>query len=82
MFDRYINHLLTQAQYIKDESGYVFVRVPWHQGFFSQGEDVEQARENLIDAIEGILFLKLQNRDQQLINEMKQFIPQQEVEYA
>ena len=82
MFDKYIHYLLEKAEYTKDESGYIFAQVPWYQGFYSQWEDIEKARENLINAIEGIIFLKLQNKDWKLIEEMKSFIYQDELEYA
>ena len=82
MFNKYISHLLESAEYEKDESGYITARIPWYQWFYSQGENMEQARENLIDAIEWVLFVKIQKNDMKIINEMKKFIWDSQLEYA
>ena len=82
MFDRYISHLLEKAEYEKDESWYIVAKIPWYQWFFSQGENMEQARENLIDAIEWVLFVKIQKNDSKIINEMKNFIWNEQFEYV
>ena len=82
MFNKYISHLLENAEYEKDESGYIIARVPWYQWFYSQWENMEQARENLIDAIEWVLFVKIQKNDTKLINEIKNFISYEHLEYA
>lgn len=82
MFKKYISYLLEKAVYEKDESGYILAKVPWYQGFFSQWENLEQARENLIDAIEWVLFFKIQHNDKKIIEEMKHFIWHEELEYA
>ena len=82
MFDKYISHLLGKAEYEKDDSWYIVAKVPGYQWFYSQGENMEQARENLIDAIEWVLFVKIQKNDSKIINEMRSFIWNEQLEYA
>jgi predicted RNase H-like HicB family nuclease len=74
MFSDYIHHLLSQAVYEKDVNGYIVANVPGYQWFFSQWETMEQARENLIDAIEWVLFHKIQHKDKKIIAEINSFI--------
>ena len=56
----YIEQALKMAEYEKDEDGVVVASVPNISGFFSQGENFEEARNNLRDAIEGNLLVALQ----------------------
>lgn len=48
------------AEYEKDDDGVVVASVPNVPGFYSQGENFEEARVNLKDAIEGNLVVALQ----------------------
>ena len=57
---QYVQAALEHAVYELDEHGVIIARVPGMQGFFSQGETFEDARENLRDAIEGNVTLALQ----------------------
>ncbi|MFM7582260.1 MAG: type II toxin-antitoxin system HicB family antitoxin [Caldilinea sp.] len=43
-----------------DEDGIVIASIPEASGFFAQGENVEDARQNLSDVIEGNVLLALQ----------------------
>lgn len=56
----YIEQALKLAEYEKDEDDLVVASVPNISGFFSQGENFEEARNNLRDAIEGNLLVALQ----------------------
>jgi predicted RNase H-like HicB family nuclease len=56
----YIEQALKMAEYERDENGVVVASVPNISGFFSQGENFEEARHNLQDAIEGNLLVALQ----------------------
>lgn len=58
----YIEQALKLAEYEKDDDddGVVVAAVPNISGFFSQGENFEEARNNLRDAIEGNLLVALQ----------------------
>ncbi|MDD3262210.1 MAG: type II toxin-antitoxin system HicB family antitoxin [Candidatus Absconditabacteria bacterium] len=82
MFTDYIHYLLAKAAYEKDENGYIVASVPGYQGFFSQGQNIEEARENLVDAIEGVVFHKIQHNDKKIIKEIKTFISKQNLQYA
>lgn len=83
MFLQYINYLIQKATYEKDESGYIVADIPGYQGFFSQWESIEEARENLIDAIQWVLFLKLKQWDQTIIKDLENFSShQKQPEYA
>lgn len=57
---QYLQMALERAEYESDENGVIVARVPGVASFFSQGETLEEARENLRDAIEGNLSLALQ----------------------
>lgn len=56
----YVEQALKLAEYEKDENGMIVASVPNVSGFFSQGENFEEARVNLRDAIEGNLVVALQ----------------------
>jgi predicted RNase H-like HicB family nuclease len=56
----YVEAALKQADFVRDEDGVVVARVPHAAGFFAQGDDRRQARENLRDVIEGNVLLALQ----------------------
>jgi len=56
----YVQAALKLAHYEADENGVIIARVPGTGGFFSQGANFEEARENLRDAIEGNVVLALQ----------------------
>jgi predicted RNase H-like HicB family nuclease len=57
---RYVELALKQAKYSRDENGLVIASVPKASGFYSQGADIEEARENLREVIEGNVMLALQ----------------------
>lgn len=56
----YVQAALKRARYEVDENDMIVASVPNASGFFSQGENFEEARENLRDAIEGNVVLALQ----------------------
>ena len=56
----YVQAALKHARYEVDENDVIVAYVPSASGFFSQGENFEEARENLRDAIEGNVVLALQ----------------------
>jgi predicted RNase H-like HicB family nuclease len=56
----YVDEALKQAHYSRDENGVVIAKVPRASGFFAQGDNFEEARENLRDVIEGNVLLALQ----------------------
>ncbi len=60
----YIDAALQLARYETDENGMVVAEVPNVAGFFSEGKNVEEARRELANAIEGNIVLALQlNRE-------------------
>lgn len=64
---------MSQATYEKDEDWYILAIVPWYQGFYSQWENFEDAREGLIDAIEWVIYLKLKAWDKILVKQIEDF---------
>ena len=56
----YVEQALRLAEYEKDENGLIVASVPNISGYFSQGENFEEARESLRDAIEGNIVVALQ----------------------
>ena len=57
---RYLEAALALAEYERDEGGVIVASVPDVPGFHSQGDSFEEARANLLDAIEGNVLLALQ----------------------
>ncbi|MBI1743688.1 type II toxin-antitoxin system HicB family antitoxin [Candidatus Acetothermia bacterium] len=57
---RYTEEALKRAIYSQDENGVVLAKVPKASGFFAQGDNFEEARENLREVIEGNVLLALQ----------------------
>ena len=55
----YLKAALAQVEYEKDED-MIVASVPNASGFYSQGESYEEARTNLLDAIEGNVQIALQ----------------------
>jgi predicted RNase H-like HicB family nuclease len=51
---------LQRAEYYKDENNTVIAKVPNIPGYFAQGDNFEEARDNLEDVIEGNIMLALQ----------------------
>jgi len=82
MFTDYLHYLMSKAEYLKDEDGGFIAKIPWYQWFYSQGDTLDEARENLEDAVEGVLFIKLQQKDPMILEDMHQFISQGQLEYA
>jgi len=82
MLSNYVHFLLGKAIYEKDENWYIVASVPWYQWFFSQGQNIEEARENLVDAIESVIFHKIQHNDEKIMKEIKSFTSVQKLEYA
>jgi len=78
MITDYLEYLLNQATYKKDESWYIVAEVPGHQGFFSQWKSYESARENLKDAIEWVITLKLSAWDKSVSDDIQSFISTQD----
>ena len=82
MFTKYIHRLLEQAIYTKDESWYIVAEVPWYQWFFSQWRNYEEARNNLLDAIEWVITIKLAQGDATMKNILQKFITSHSRDYA
>ena len=59
LFD-YLEAALRLAVYEQDEGGLIIATVPECSGFLAQGENVEDARANLEDVVEGNILLALQ----------------------
>ena len=57
---RYVQEALKNAEFSRDENGVVVGSVPNASGFFAQGDNFEEARENLREVIEGNVLLALQ----------------------
>ena len=55
----YISAALDRAEYEPDD-GMIVARVQGMSGFFTQGENMKEARDNLADAIEGSVLIALQ----------------------
>ena len=56
----YLKAAVACAEYEQDEHGLIIASVPRCAGFYSQGESHEEARTNLLDAIEGQVMIALQ----------------------
>ena len=56
----YLKAAIARAEYERDEDGLIVASVPGAVGFYSQGGSYEEARTNLLDAIEGNVLIALQ----------------------
>lgn len=57
---KYVEKVLEKAEYCRDENGVVIAKIPKMNGFFAQGNNFEEARQNLQEVIEGNVILALQ----------------------
>lgn len=74
MLQDFIESLLHKAEYTKDENWIILAEIPWYQGFFSQWEDIEEARSNLLDAIQWVITIKLIHWDKDLKKKIEEFL--------
>jgi predicted RNase H-like HicB family nuclease len=63
MLSSFINAALKRAKYETLENGVIYAEVPELQGVWAEGETVEECRNELVEVIEGWLFLKLKDGD-------------------
>ncbi len=56
----YVDAAIKKAEYERDEQGVIVAQVPDADGFYAQGDNFEQARQNLREVIEGNVILALQ----------------------
>lgn len=81
MFAQYIEHILSQVIYEKDENGVIIAKVPWYPGYYTQWDTFEEARENLVDVIEVMLIDSIKSWKVDVIKEVKWF-NSQKLQYA
>ncbi len=81
MFWKYIESILNQAVYEKDDNWVIIAKVPWYAGYYAQGDTFEEARENLVDVIEIMLLDSIKSGEIDLIQQVKNF-SSQKLEYA
>jgi predicted RNase H-like HicB family nuclease len=63
MLSDFINVALRYAKYEILENGRVYAEIPELRGVWAEGKTVEECRNELIEVIEGWLFLKLKDGD-------------------
>ncbi|MEK6755559.1 MAG: type II toxin-antitoxin system HicB family antitoxin [Bacteroidota bacterium] len=63
MLTNYISAALKKAKYETLEGGTVYAEIPELQGIWAEGKTVEECRNELVEVIEGWLFLKLRDGD-------------------
>jgi len=77
MFSEYLKYLMQKAQYKKGETGAIVATIDWYQWFYSQWDSIEDARENLLDAVEWVLAFKISIWDKYILKDMKIFFSKQ-----
>lgn len=82
MFEAYINHVFKNLKYEVDEDGVIIAKVPWYDWYYSQWTSYEEARDNLVDAIQWIILLKLELWDKDMINDLRKFTLHNTYQYA
>jgi len=50
--------------------------------WYSIGDTYEEARDNLVDAIQWIILLRLELWDKEMVNELRKFTAHKELAYA
>jgi predicted RNase H-like HicB family nuclease len=63
MLAEYIDVALEKAEYKKLEDDSWYAEIPGFDGVWANGESVEACRRELIEVLEGWVFLKLNDRD-------------------
>lgn len=63
MLTAFIHAGLKKAKYETLENGMVYAEIPELQGVWAEGKTVEDCRNELVEVIEGWLFLKLKDGD-------------------
>ena len=63
MLIEYVNAALKKARYETLEDGKIYGEIPDLQGVWAEGATIEECRSELVEVIEGWLFLKLRDRD-------------------
>jgi predicted RNase H-like HicB family nuclease len=63
MFAEYLSKAMHQAEYELIEDGTYFGMIPGFPGVWGNGRTLESTREDLVDALEGWLLLKLWMHD-------------------
>ena len=81
MFWKYIESILNQATYEKDDNWVIIAKVPWYAGYYTQGDTFEEARENLVDVIEIMMLDSIKSGELDLFQQVKSF-SSQKLEYA
>jgi predicted RNase H-like HicB family nuclease len=81
MFWKYIESILVQAIYEKDDNWIIIAKVPWYAGHYAQGNTFEEARENLVDVIEIMMLDSIKSGEIDFIQQVKNF-SSQNLEYA
>jgi predicted RNase H-like HicB family nuclease len=60
VLSRYVEAAIRQAEYERDENDVIVAQVPGADGFYTQGDSFEEARDNLREVIESNVILALQ----------------------
>ncbi len=63
MLSAFINAALQKAKHETLNNGAVYAEISELQGVWAEGKTVEECRNELVDVIEGWLFLKLKDGD-------------------
>ena len=82
MLRQYIYYLMSQAQYEQDEHGVYIGHIPNYQWCYAQGDNWEEARRNLADAVELVIATKLAKKDPLITQDLQQFLAQDHILYA
>lgn len=71
MFTRYFEAIMPKVQYSEDEDGRIFASIPWYPEYITEGDNVEEARANMLEVIEDIIIYKLQQWDKTILLELQ-----------
>lgn len=82
MFKQYVQYLLASIQYRIDDNGTIVAHIPGDDLLVSQGETYEEARKNLIDAIESVLLYKVMHGDAKTMKTLQKFMNKPELSHA
>ena len=81
MFAKYIEQLLSQVVYEKDDNGVIIARIPDKKWYYTQGDTFEEARENIINVIEIFLLDDIKS-GKMSVNKPKGFKSEPKLQYA
>jgi len=73
---------MPQVTYTTDEDSRIFASIPWYPEYITEGDNVEEARRNMLEVIEDVVLYKLQQWDAKMLAELRKHSTSTHITYA